>query len=158
MFTGISPRSTLYVYSFILVLCVSSNIIFKTRSPRLHKLVIATNFLHWTVLTLRIQFLPGVPHSRLSTSRLLISSKLLRPCKTMVITSFLIPVCSYTQLLQGNISSRGSEFAMLGSCVWQKSHLLLCQISIGAHFCQLTTLYRRRGKPRQRVVVKKSWI
>src|SRR5271155_3292477 len=32
--------------------------------------------------------------------------------------------------------SRGSEFVMLGSCAWQKNHLLLCQISLGAHFCQ----------------------
>ena len=137
---------------------VCLHIISKTKSHRLHKQVIATNFLCWTVLTLHIWFLPGVLHSRLLTNHLLISSKLLRPCRTMIITYFLIPVCSSTRLLQGNILSCGSEFTMLGSCVWQKSHLLLCQISIGAHFCQLTTLYWRRGKPRQHIVVKKSWI
>src|SRR5208282_1650583 len=72
------------------------HIIFKTRSPKLHKLLIATNFLRWTVLTLRIQFLPGVLLSRLLTNHLLISSKLLNPCRAMAITSFLIPVYSYT--------------------------------------------------------------
>ena len=152
MFTGISSRSTLYVYPFILVWYI----IFKTRSPKLYKLVIATNFLHWTVLMLHIRFLPGVLHSRLLTNHLLISLTLLRPCKTMAITSFLIPVCSYTQLLWGNISSHGSEFAMLCSCTWQKSHLLPYQISLGTCFCWMTTLYWGRGKPRQHIVVSKS--
>ena len=148
-----------HLVCFLLHSCmVCLHIIFKTQSHRLHKQVITTNFLHWTVLTLHIQFLPGALHSRLSTNCLLISSKLLRPCRTMVITYFLIPVCSSTWLLQGNILSCGSEFAMLGSCMWQKSHLLLCQISIGAHFCQLTMLYWRRGKPSQCIIVKKSWI
>ena len=92
------------------------------------------------------------------TSPNFLMSKLLRPCKTMAITYFLIPVYSYTQLLQWNILSHGSEFAMLGSCVWRKSHLLPCRISLGAHICRSTTLYRGRGTPRQRVVIKKSWI
>ena len=153
----ISLRSTLYVYSFILVWYISSHIIFfKTRSPKLHELVIATNFPHWTVLTLHIQFLPGVLHSRLLTNHLLIMSKLLSPCRAMAITYFLIPVYSYTWLLQRNILSRGSEFVMLGSCMWQTSHLLPCQISLGTHFCQLTTPYQRRGKPGQHTVDKKS--
>ena len=76
----------------------------------------------------------------------------------MVVTHFLIPVFSYTRQLQQCISNHGSDFKMLGSCMWQRSHLLLCQISHGAHFWQLTILYQGRGKPRQCVVVKKSWI
>jgi len=92
---------------------------FKTRSPKLRKLLIATSFLRWTVLTLRIRFLPGVLHSRPSTNRPLISSKPLRPCQTMATTHILIPVSSYTQRLHVNILSHGSEFVMLGSCVWQ---------------------------------------
>ena len=144
MFMGISSRSTMYVYSFnILVWYISSHIILKTRNPELYTLVIAINFLRWTALTLHIQFLPGALHSRLLINRLLISSKLI-----MVIIYFLILVWSYILLLQANISSLGSEFVMLGSCAWQMSHLLPCQISIGARFFQLTTLYRRRRKPR----------
>ena len=148
-----------HLVSLLLQSCmVYPHIILKIRSPKVYKLVVATIFYHWTVLTLRIRFLSGALHSRLSTNRLLISSKLLRPCRTLVIIYFLIPVCSYTQLLQGNILSHGSEFAMLGSCVWQKNHLLPCRISLGAHFCQLTTPYRRWGKPRQHIIVKKPWI
>ena len=155
---GISLRSTLYVYFFVLVWYISPHIIFKTQSPKLHELVIATNFPCWTVLMLHIQFLPGVLHSRLLTNHLLILLKLLSPCRAMAITHFLIPVYSYTWLLQQNILSRGSEFVMLGLCMWQTSHLLPCQISLDTHFCQLTTPYRRRGKPRQHAIDKKSWI
>ena len=141
----------MYVYSFILVWYISSHIIFKTQSPKLHELVIATNFPRWTVLTLYIQFLPAVLHSRLLTNHLLILSKLLSLCRAMAITYLLIP-----WLLQRNILSHGSEFMMLGSCVWQMHHLLPCQISLGTHFCQLTSPYWRRGKPRQHAINKKS--
>jgi hypothetical protein len=112
-----------------------------TLTPKLHKLVIVTNFLCWTVLMLHIQFLHRVLHSRLLTHPLLISSKLLSPCRAMAITYFLILVYLYTHLLQQNILSCGSEFVMLGSCMWQKSCLFPCEISLGAHFCQLTTPY-----------------
>ena len=131
-------------------------IIYKTRSPKLYKLAITTSFLHWTVLMLHIWFLPGVLHSRPLTNHLLILSTLLRPCKTMTIMSFLILFCSYTQLLWGNMLSHGSKSMMLGSCAWQKSHLLPYQINLSAHFCWMTTLYQGRGKPMQHIVVNKS--
>ena len=58
--------------------------LFETWSPKLHKLVIATNFLCCTVLMLYIQFLPGVQHSRLLTNHPLILLKLLlSPCRVM---------------------------------------------------------------------------
>ena len=130
---------------------VFSHTLVKTQSPKLHKLVIATNFLCWTVLLLHIQFLPGVQHSRLWTNHPLISLKLPSSCRVMAITHFLILVYSYTWLLQQNTLSCGFKFMMLGSCVWQKSHFLPCQISLGAHFCQLTTPCQRRKKPRQHI-------
>jgi hypothetical protein len=51
--------------------------------------------------------------------------------------------CYYLELYGclENILSHGFECTMLGLCAWQKSHLLPYQISLGAHFCQLTTLH-----------------
>ena len=145
----------LFLHSYIVYFLT---LFFKIRSPKLFKRVIATNFLRCRVLTLRIQFLPGALRFRPSTNHLPILSKLLRPRSTMVIMHFLIPVFSFTKLLLGNISSHGSEFAMLGSCAWQKSHLLPCRISLGAQFWERATLYQGERIPRQRVVVKKLWI
>ena len=107
---------------------------------------------------LRIRFPSGVLHSRPLTNRLLISSMRLRPHRALVTTYFLILVFSYTRQLQQSISNRGSEFETLGSCAWQKSHLLLCRTNPGEHFWQWAILYLPMGKPSQRVVNKKSWI
>ena len=55
----------------------------KPRSLKKLKLVVATNFFHWKVLSRRSQFLPGMLHFRPSTDLHLISSKHTRHQYTM---------------------------------------------------------------------------
>jgi hypothetical protein len=66
----------------------------KPQSLKKPKLVIATNFFHWKVVSHRSQFLPGMLHFRPLTDLHLISSKHTSRQRTLAITPFLTLVFS----------------------------------------------------------------